>query len=99
MSMVSYRKTSPYYGTPQQDWYLGFYSPRKITSEADDVLIELSAKYRHRPDKLSFDLYNTSSLWWVFSVRNPDVIKDPIYDMEPGIQIYLPSMATIGRLK
>ena len=31
-----------------------------------------------------------SSLWWVFAIRNPNVIQDPIYDFQPGVIIYVP---------
>jgi hypothetical protein len=46
----------------------------------------------HRPDLLANDLYQNSELWWVFAVRNPDVIKDPVYDFVPGQQIYIPQL-------
>jgi hypothetical protein len=36
-------------------------------------------------------------LWWVFSVRNPDTIKDPILDMLPGVKIYLPKISVIKK--
>lgn len=49
----------------------------------------------HRPDLLSFDLYGDVSYWWVFAVRNKDLIKDPVYDLVPGRTIYLPTLETI----
>ena len=42
------------------------------------------------PDLLAFDLYGDSSLWWVFAIRNPNAIQDPIYDFQPGVIIYVP---------
>ena len=32
-------------------------------------------------------------LWWVFAQRNMDVIQDPVYDMEPGIEIFIPKVS------
>jgi hypothetical protein len=34
-------------------------------------------------------------LWWVFAVRNPNVIKDPIFDFFPGQTIYIPNKNTL----
>jgi hypothetical protein len=34
-------------------------------------------------------------LWWVFSMRNPNIIQDPIFDLTSGIAIYLPKIGTI----
>jgi hypothetical protein len=49
----------------------------------------------HRPDLLAYDIYGDSQLWWVFAVRNKDIIKDPVYDMVAGITIRLPQMTTL----
>lgn len=93
MTTVSYSATSPYSGTPQTNNYLeyldiwpGYFAPFRNT----DQLITLGAKYVNRPDLLSADLYGTPGYWWIFAVRNPDQIKDPIYDMKAGITIYAP---------
>jgi hypothetical protein len=37
-------------------------------------------------------------LWWVFSIRNKNKLKDPIYDMKAGTKIYLPKMTTIKKV-
>jgi hypothetical protein len=63
---------------------------RPIPSTADDVLYTVEVQYNHRPDLLAYDLYGSSKLWWVFSQRNMDVLKDPIYDLVAGVKIYLP---------
>jgi hypothetical protein len=41
---------------------------------------------------LAYHLYDNVELWWVFAARNPEIILDPVYDMEPGIQLYLPQL-------
>jgi hypothetical protein len=68
---------------------------RNIPYLIDDQDFEVQAQYEHRPDLLAYDLYSDSNLWWVFSVRNKDIIKDPVYDMVPGLIIKLPQLATL----
>jgi hypothetical protein len=60
-------------------------------------LITLPSKYNLRPDSLSYDLYGTSQLYWVFMLRNPDVIQDPIWDFISGINIYVPAQSSLTR--
>jgi hypothetical protein len=50
----------------------------------------VEVQYTHRPDLLAYDLYGSTKLWWVFSQRNPEALKDPIYDLVADLKIYLP---------
>lgn len=93
MANVKYRKESPWYHTPQATWFLSNLEYRDVPASGSDTLTTLLGKYTNRPDLLSFDLYGTTDYWWVFMIRNPDRIKDPIYDMVAGLQIYTPSQA------
>lgn len=95
MTKVTYQPSSPYYGTPQTSTYLGIWVPPSVGPSITDVLIEVDHKYTNRPDLLSYDLYGTSRLWWVFSMVNPDQFSDPIYDLVAGMQIYVPSSTTV----
>lgn len=54
--------------------------------------------FDQRPDLLAMRLYNNSRLWWVFALRNPDVIKDPLRDFTAGTVIMLPSAGSISAL-
>jgi len=47
---------------------------------------------------LAYDLYNDSKLWWIFAQRNMDVLKDPVFDLEPGVEIYIPQGPKIREL-
>lgn len=95
--MTIYSKTSPYSDTPDNGGaYLDVISFRNIPSERDDILYTVATQYTHRPDLLAYDLYRNSNLWWVFAVRNRELIRDPIYDMKAGIQIYLPKLSTLN---
>lgn len=90
-----YSKTSPYYSTVNNGFYLDLLTLRDIPNQVDDILFEVTQQYTYRPDLLAYDLYNDVSLWWVFSVRNKDVIKDPVFDMIAGQKIYLPKLSTL----
>jgi hypothetical protein len=93
--MSIYNKASPYYLTTATNGYLNVLSFRNIPSLSNDILFEVTKNYEHRPDLLAFDLYGDVNLWWVFSVRNTTTLKDPVYDLVAGKQIYLPQMTTI----
>ena len=68
---------------------------KKVDLEDDDVLYEIQSQYVYRPDLLAYDLYQNSKLWWVFTARNPNVLKDPVFDFVPGTSIYLPKASKI----
>jgi len=93
--MANYNRTSPYFKTSQDNGYLDTWSYVDLPAFVDDILFEVTSNYEYRPDLLAYDLYGDVNLWWVFAVRNKSVIKDPVYDLEAGIQIYLPKMSTI----
>lgn len=88
--MVNYANTSPWYTTKVVQDYLGILNIRPVAAEEDDFIYEIEPQYSMRPDLLSYDLYGTSKLWWVFTQRNMDIIRDPIYDFVPGTMIYIP---------
>jgi hypothetical protein len=103
MDMISaiYNASSPYSVTPQTNkyvTYLDHWTVPTLSYSTEDQYIYLGEKYRHRPDLLSYDWYGTPKLWWVFSVYNVNTIKDPIYDMVPGIQVLIPSKSNLTGL-
>jgi len=95
--MAEYSNTSPYHATPQNSINLEPLVPRAITSEPDDQIYTIERTYAYRPDLLSYDLYGTPRLWWVFAQRKPDQIEDPIYDFKPGVTIQLPKADNISK--
>lgn len=95
--MTGLRKSSPYFDTPIVSFYRDFLSFRELSSSDEDELIAIEDRYAERPDILSFDLYGTTRYWWVFMIRNMDVIKDPIFDMQPGIEIFVPKRERLER--
>jgi hypothetical protein len=88
--MATYSKSSPWADTLITANNLDFLAHRPILPTADDPLYEIETQYTYRPDLLSYELYNTPKLWWVFMHRNLDVMQDPIFDFVPGKLIYLP---------
>lgn len=64
----------------------------------NDESYAIDPAYDERPDLLAQALYNNSRLWWVFALRNPDVIKDPLRDFKAGTVIFLPSSGAISAL-
>ena len=66
-------------------------SIRPVPAYSDDPLYTIEPQYLHRLDLLAYDMYGDNRLWWIFTQRNLDVLEDPIYDLVPGIQIFLPS--------
>lgn len=92
---ASYSRSSPYYGTQSWGKFLDVWSSKTIKADVTDAVYQIDNIYHSRPDLLAFDLYQDSSLWWVFALRNPDVIKDPIFDFLTGTIIYVPTKATV----
>ena len=93
---VKYSKTSPYFNTGLYGSFLDITTNRPITKKIDDVSYVIDKIYQFRPDLLAYDLYSDASLWWVFAARNPNVIRDPVFDFLPGVQIYLPKQTTLA---
>lgn len=90
--------TSPWYSTPMRPGYLGVLSIRPVSAEPDDILYTIDPPYNFRPDLLSYDLYGTPKLWWVFAQRNMDVIRDPVFDFVAGTQIFVPKKNSLFRV-
>lgn len=95
--MAAYSKASPYADTKENSLYLELLDIRPVPAEADDFLYTIENQYKHRPDLLAYDLYGEPKLWWVFVQRNMSIIKDPIYDFEPGTQIYIPKKSNLQK--
>lgn len=93
--IASYSRTSPYYGTPSWGKFLDTWVGKTIATDVTDAVYQVDVIYNLRPDLLAHDLYQDSTLWWVFAIRNPDVIKDPIFDFTTGKIIYVPTKAVV----
>lgn len=96
ISAIQYKKTSPYSSTQYLEGkFLDIWASRSLPAQADDIFAEISATYQYRPDLMAYDLYGSVDYWWVFTIRNKDIIKDPIFDHRAGTKIYIPKLNTI----
>ncbi len=93
---MSYSQSSPYYTTSvYANEFLDIMVNRPVTTLATDTYWEITATYHLRPDLLAYDLYSNSKLWWVFAQRNPNTLKDPLFDFTAGTKIFLPELSTL----
>lgn len=92
---ANYDSTSPYFTTGYTQFYLNVMTNRPIPKLADDIQFTINQTYQYRPDLLALDLYDTSTLWWVFYQRNPNALQAPPLDFVIGKVIYLPKISTL----
>lgn len=96
MADVAYSQSSPYYLTSvYNNDFLDIMANRPIPMNPRDQYWEITQVYNLRPDLLAHDLYGNSQLWWVFAQRNPNRIKDPLFDFTTGTGIYIPQLTTL----
>lgn len=96
--MATYDATSPYFATGYSQFFLDVMENRPIPKENDDRVMIINQTYQYRPDLLAFDLYDNSTLWWVFYQRNPNTLTAPPLDFRVGVEIYLPKITTLRRV-
>lgn len=85
------KDTSQYYSTDIKGWYLDLWKPRSVPFNEFDKMLVIPPEFDKRPDLLSQYEYNTPRLWWVFAIRNPDLLIDPIEDFVAGLEIFVPA--------
>lgn len=90
-----HKKTSHYTKTAIKDFYLDLWEPVDVPETSNDTKYVIESKYHKRPDSLSYDLYGSSRLWWVFAMRNKNTLIDPVDDFTSGTTIYIPSKESV----
>jgi hypothetical protein len=96
--MVKYKRTSPYFNTKVvNEKYLDVLNYRRIPKSQNDTKFTINDTYQYRPDLLAFDLYEDTNLWWVFIARNPNTLRDPIFDFITGNTIYIPNKDNVSK--
>lgn len=94
-----YPATSPYYNTDVVSGkFLDIMIYRPIPMLPSDIYYEITQVYEYRPDLLAYDLYGNSKLWWVFTARNPNRLKDPYFDFVTGLGIYIPKAEILNQV-
>jgi hypothetical protein len=91
----NYDSTTAYFNTGYNQFYLDVMVNRPIPKLADDLEWVITETYQYRPDLLAYDLYQTSTLWWVFYQRNPNTLQAPPLDFKTGTLLYLPNINTL----
>jgi len=86
------RETQPLTAGSQ---FLGLSTLPKIPQSIEDEEYTIGHGYDERPDLLAHAKYGNSRLWWVFSLRNPDLLKDPIRDFKSGLKIIVPAKKSL----
>ena len=90
---------SPWARTKIRDGqYLDILKIRPVPEDSDDVIYEIQSQYHQRPDLLAYDMYGSTKLWWVYAQRNMDTLKDPVYDFQTGLSIYVPKGSRLRQL-
>ena len=83
---------------PVRGLYLDINELPRIPKSRGDQLYEIEHQYEYRPDLLANKLFGTVRLWWIFALRNPDLLIDPIEDFKAGLTIHIPSGESIQRI-
>ena len=91
----NYDSTNAYFTTGYNQFYLDVMVNRPIPKMPDDLQWTITQTYQYRPDLLSYDLYQTATLWWVFYQRNPNTLQAPPLDFKSGTIIFLPKLTTL----
>jgi hypothetical protein len=86
---------SRYEKTPIKEFYRDIWVPLEVPENANDYEYVIPPDFDERPDLLSFELYGTPDLWWIFALRNLDELVDPIGDFKSGLTIMIPSTNTL----
>ena len=80
------------------DKFMGMNNLPKIYKSVKDEEYIIGHGYDERPDLLAYQLYGSTRYWYVFALRNPDILKDPIRDFKAGKSIILPAEESVKRL-
>lgn len=83
--------THRYKNTPIKEFYLDIWVPITIAENANDYAYVIPPRFDERPDLLSYELFGTPNLWWIFAIRNMDELVDPIGDFKSGLEITIPA--------
>lgn len=98
MARIVYPKDSFYKKTPIRSWYLDIWENISIPESGNDIDIIIPSNFHLRPDLAAYNFYNNSRLWFVFALRNKNILKDPIFDFRSGTTIIVPPKNLISNI-
>ena len=93
-----HRRDSFLVNTSTYDIFLDVNQLPNIPKSVSDTTYIIEKQFEGRPDLLAYELYDNSRLWWVFALRNPDQLVDPLGDFKSGTEIKLPPKSVIEQI-
>lgn len=94
MAQVFYNPKSYLNNTRFNKFYLDVAELPSL-KDVEGTYMRVPPECENRPDLLSYQQYGTSRLWWVIMLANPDVIKDPVWDLKSGMYIFVPNKMSL----
>lgn len=88
---------SLYRYSKRDDYFLKYYKKYEIPFDNTDYIIIVEDKYKHKPKRLAYDLFGDENLSWVLSYFNRDKLSDIIFDLEPGMELLVPTKERLFR--
>lgn len=98
VASITYDSKSIYSDTPIRDFYLDIWVEKNILPSPEDRIWIIENKYHIRPDLAAYDFYGSEKYWYVFALRNKDILIDPIRDFTAGTLIIVPSKKSVSAL-
>lgn len=90
-----YTGDSFYAITPIRGRFLDIWKPIELSSNLTDLVYVIPKKYELRPDLAANFFYGNPRLWYIFGLRNKDLLIDPIYDFKADLEIFVPTRDSI----
>ena len=87
MAGNQYNNKSFYSQTNVRDFYLDLWTDPDLPSLTSDEQMAIPPKFDKRPDLMAYDLYGDPNYWWIFAVRNKDILIDTVEDFTAGTVI------------
>jgi hypothetical protein len=89
--------TNPWKRTQIIGRFLQHYNHIKFPPDPSDKVVRVEERHKGRIDLLSYDLYGREDYWWIIVNMNLDSIKDPIFDIRPGLLLRVPTLERIQK--
>jgi hypothetical protein len=80
-----------YANTYIRDFYLDLWQEPGMAFSDSDEKQTIPTKYNKRPDLMANEIYGSPNYWWIFALRNKDLLIDPVEDFISGLEIRIPS--------
>lgn len=87
-----------YSNTNTREFYLDLWQDPGLAFSTSDPLEAIPVEFDRRPDLMAFNRYGNTKFWWIFALRNKDILIDPIEDFTAGTKIHVPNKRTIVSL-